>query len=294
MNDDDEQDSMVANLLRSLLGAQAVQISPNTDTNSNHNNSHVHSENNNNNNNTNNSDTNHTSQNRTHESDSTWDNSSEEYVTLRKRCESEKKITDQLCVAMPFQFRSRNTHTSYSNSNPPNSAATPNMAPTRRQPTTIQHPQPMRVSRIIGRITPGFDAFFSALRDGSLPEVALSEEFFDRLIPMPHSSTDSTLAPIAFSDVLLHSKFLSPRNQHETTLTSSSSQQYQCGICFESSRTADEETTTTENSMLQLNQCRHVFHESCLRPWVTDSHRSDCPICRESIVPRLSTSYSPI
>jgi hypothetical protein len=50
---------------------------------------------------------------------------------------------------------------------------------------------------------------------------------------------------------------------------------YECAICLDSLDSLEG------NKIIQLNNCNHKFHESCLKQWVL--HNNTCPLCRTNI-----------
>ena len=53
---------------------------------------------------------------------------------------------------------------------------------------------------------------------------------------------------------------------------------YECAICLDSLDSLDN---CEENKIIQLNNCNHKFHESCLKQWLL--HNNTCPLCRTNI-----------
>ncbi|KAI3383642.1 hypothetical protein SNEBB_009231 [Seison nebaliae] len=56
-----------------------------------------------------------------------------------------------------------------------------------------------------------------------------------------------------------------------------------CAICL------DSVTKKTKKIVVKLNSCSHIFHKTCILPWLKKCNGS-CPLCRQSCYPKVSTS----
>ena len=56
--------------------------------------------------------------------------------------------------------------------------------------------------------------------------------------------------------------------------------QERCAICLIDFDDPDREQSTDDHSRISKLKCSHILHYECIKKWLEDSDRNECPVCR--------------